>query len=151
MEPLVGCDPIHSSIILQEMILLRHERCYRTWQEPNCLPHRVPTSLWCDCISWWSESGCLRTWEIEKNWSRKCCIQWQVYTASIVLPAITLLSLLLCMLWNSLEEKSVFQICFFSTCVYDDLSKAEMLFSFFLILCCSKHIPSTFNTTKEFW
>lgn len=113
---LLDATPSTPPIILQEMILPRHERCYLTWQEPNCLPHRVSTSFWCDCISWWSDSSCLRTWEIEK--SRKCRIQWQMHTVSIVLPAITLLTLPLCMLWNSL--------------VCDDLSKAEILFSFLI-------------------
>lgn len=54
-ELLVGCDPIHSPIILQEMILPRHERHYWTWQQPNRLPCGVSASLWCDCIPWQSE------------------------------------------------------------------------------------------------
>lgn len=54
-ELLVGRDPIHSPIILQEMILPRHERHYWTWQQPNRLPRGVSASLWCDCIPWQSE------------------------------------------------------------------------------------------------
>lgn len=55
VEPLFGRDPIHPPIILQEMISPRHERHYWTWQEPNSLPHRAWTSLWCDCVPWQSE------------------------------------------------------------------------------------------------
>lgn len=55
-ELLAGHDPIHSPIILQEMILPRHDWHYWSWQQPNRLPRRVSASLWCDWIQWQSES-----------------------------------------------------------------------------------------------
>lgn len=54
-ELLVGRDPIHSPIILQEMILPRHERHYWTWQQPNRLPRLdlSITLMWLHSVTEW--------------------------------------------------------------------------------------------------
>lgn len=70
VEPLFGRDPIHPPIILQEMISPRHERHYWTWQEPNCLPHRVlnVTLMWLRSVTEWILwQSCLCTWNASQK------------------------------------------------------------------------------------
>lgn len=81
----------------------------------------------------------------KRSWTQaeSCRVQWQMRMVSIVLWAITSLTL-------SPQEKSVLRISLFLFSL-SVMIWAKLKCLVFLALCFSTLAPSTFNTTKEFW